>query len=45
LQGLNRTDQPTPESISTDKRGIDATMVMIEGIAMRKRLPGSVVAG
>ena len=32
-EGLNRADQPTPEAIATDKRGIDATMVMIERVA------------
>ena len=32
-EGLNRADEPTPESIATDKRGIDATMVMIERVA------------
>ena len=31
--GLDRSDSPTPEAIATDKRGIDATMVMIERVA------------
>jgi nucleoside 2-deoxyribosyltransferase len=31
--GLQRDDTPTPEAISLEKRGVDATMVMIERVA------------
>ena len=32
-EGLNRTDHPEPETIAREKRGIDASMVMIDRIA------------
>ena len=31
--GLQREDSPSPEAIAADKRGIDATMVMIDRVA------------
>jgi nucleoside 2-deoxyribosyltransferase len=33
LAGLQRDDAPGPEAIAADKRGIDATMVMIDRVA------------
>lgn len=32
-EGLNRTDHPEPETIAKEKRGIDASMVMLDRVA------------